>query len=217
MGGELIMAKIYKIKTRGVRHWLDEWRTTQYQIKLPYRSSMILQDNYKEEIDRVWWTCCVHRPGKVKDIIINESCEEYKKALVKFRSEICYICGERRHAGEKWPCSNCRASSPIKTHVSRLTRKKNETLNKHGAICKAPKYPSRVGFPKSRSRLIQIQSMEMNDWVITTDLNYRKFCAEPVIKKMLYLLKQNEKNRKFIRECPKRIFMQINRYLRRYY
>jgi len=208
--GRLIMARIYKISKR-------PQEDPQYLIILPCTSSIILQDNYKEKFDWIWWNCCVHRPGVIKDITINESCEEYRKALVKFRSEKCYICGEGRYAGENWPCSNCTASSPIKTFIGRLTRKKNETLNKHGARCRAPKYPSRVGFPKSRSRPIQIRSMDMKDWVITTDLNYRKFCAEPVIIKMLYLLKQKQKNGKFIRECPRRIFMHINSYLRRYY
>jgi len=208
--GQLIMARIYKIKEYSQKD-------IRYLIKLPYPSSMILQDNYKQWFDWIWWNHCVHRPGIIKDLTIDESCREYKKIMEKFRSERCYQCGQGRYAGENWPCCNCTASNPIKAYVCRLARKGNRTLNKLGAWCKFPRYPSRVGLPKSRSRPIQIRSMDMKDWVITTDLNYRKFCAEPVIIKMLYLLKQKAKNKKFIRECPRRIFMHIDSYLRRYY
>ena len=190
--------------------------TDQYYIRLPKPSILILENNYIKEFDWTWYQCCVHRPGPIqlnKNELTESGKNQYKKAIVQSKEAKCYICFSEKEV-DQWPCTSCRASDPIKTIIGKIMRKPCDSYNKHTARCAKPRCIDKIGLPKSRSRGIYINNPLQ--WAIASDLEYRKFCAEPAIRKMIQLLILRENDRKF-GQVSKRIIGIINKYIRRYY
>jgi hypothetical protein len=206
--GTRIMA--YIIKKR------EDSDIVQYYMRLPKPSILILMNNYIGEFDWAWYRCCIHRPGLIqlnKNELTESGEKQYKKAIALSKESKCYICFSEKEV-DQWPCASCAASDPIKTIMGKITRKSSDSYNKHMARCVKPRCIDKIGLPKSRSRVIYIKNPLQ--WAIASDLEYRKFCADPAIRKMIQLLILRENDRKF-GQVPKRIIGLISKYIRRYY